>query len=105
MKLTIGEARQPLSPLNEINAQINELLKASVQSEGVINLFDSKTVGEKFNLFDRTCWKDREDEREKHRGGNPAQADGGTGGGFPPHQRGAVAEVFGENYAADERLL
>ena len=52
MKLTTGgKSGKPLS-LKEINAQINELLKASVQSEGVINLFDSKTSGEKFNLFD-----------------------------------------------------
>ena len=39
--------------LNEINDQINNLLKAAVQSEGVINLFDSSKVGgESFNLFD-----------------------------------------------------
>ena len=39
--------------MKEINAQINELLKAAVQSEGVINLFDSsKTGGENFSLFD-----------------------------------------------------
>ena len=38
--------------MQEINTQINELLKASIQSAGVINLFDSKTVGERFNLFD-----------------------------------------------------
>lgn len=52
VKLTMGGAGGKLLSLQEINAQINELLKASVQSEGVINLFDSKTVGEKFNLFD-----------------------------------------------------
>ena len=52
MKITIGgQGGKPLS-LTEINKQINELLKASIQSEGVINLFDSKTVGEKFSLFD-----------------------------------------------------
>ncbi|MCQ2443777.1 MAG: type I restriction endonuclease subunit R, partial [Oscillospiraceae bacterium] len=38
--------------LKEINQQINDLLKASIQSEGVINLFDSKSMGENFNLFD-----------------------------------------------------
>ena len=38
--------------LTEINAQINELLKASIQSEGVISLFDSRTVGDNFSLFD-----------------------------------------------------
>ena len=39
--------------LTEINDQINELLKAAVQSEGVISLFDSsKSGGENFSLFD-----------------------------------------------------
>ena len=52
MKITIGgQGGKPLS-LIEINKQINELLKESIQSEGVINLFDSKTVGENFSLFD-----------------------------------------------------
>lgn len=52
VKLTYGgNGGKPLS-LKEINAQINELLKASVQSEGVINLFDSRNVGENFSLFD-----------------------------------------------------
>lgn len=46
-----GSSGKPLS-LKEINAQINELLKMSIQSEGVINLFDSSTAGEKFSLFD-----------------------------------------------------
>lgn len=43
-----GEGR-PLS-LKEINARINELLKASIQSEGVINLFSDVDTG--FSLFD-----------------------------------------------------
>ena len=52
VKLTYGgNGGKPLS-LNEINAQINELLKASIQSEGVISLFDSRKVGENFSLFD-----------------------------------------------------
>lgn len=52
VKLTYGgNGGKPLS-LKEINAQINELLKASVQSEGVISLFDSRNVGENFSLFD-----------------------------------------------------
>ena len=38
--------------MKEINAQINELLKSAVQSEGVINLFDSSKTGENFSLFD-----------------------------------------------------
>jgi type I restriction enzyme R subunit len=36
--------------LKEINAHINELLKASIQSEGVINLFADVNTG--FSLFD-----------------------------------------------------
>lgn len=43
-----GEGK-PLS-LKEINAHINELLKASIQSEGVINLFSDIDTG--FSLFD-----------------------------------------------------
>ncbi|MCL1862284.1 MAG: type I restriction endonuclease subunit R [Defluviitaleaceae bacterium] len=43
-----GEGK-PLS-LKEINAQINELLKASIKSEGVINLFSDIDTG--FSLFD-----------------------------------------------------
>ena len=43
-----GEGK-PLS-LKEINARVNELLKASIQSEGVINLFSD--VDTKFSLFD-----------------------------------------------------
>lgn len=38
--------------LQDVN-KINELLKAAVQSEGVISLFDSnKSGGENFSLFD-----------------------------------------------------
>ena len=52
VKLTYGgNGGKPLS-LKEINAQINELLKASIQSEGVISLFDSRNVGDNFSLFD-----------------------------------------------------
>ena len=43
-----GEGK-PLS-LKEINARINDLLKASIQSEGVINLFADIDTG--FSLFD-----------------------------------------------------
>ena len=44
-----GEGK-PFS-LNEINAKINELLKASIHSEGVINLFSDFETG--FSLFDQ----------------------------------------------------
>ena len=43
-----GEGK-PLS-LKEINVRVNELLKASIQSEGVINLFSDVDTG--FSLFD-----------------------------------------------------
>jgi len=43
-----GEGK-PLS-LKEINARVNELLKASIKSEGVINLFSDINTG--FSLFD-----------------------------------------------------
>ena len=52
VKITYGGTGGKTLSLKEINAQINELLKASIQSEGVISLFDSKSVGENFNLFD-----------------------------------------------------
>ena len=52
VKITYGGKGGKTLSLKEINEQINELLKASIQSEGVINLFDSKSVGENFNLFD-----------------------------------------------------
>lgn len=66
MKITMGgHGGKPLS-LNEINKQINELLKASIQSEGVINLFDSKTVGENFSLFDPNILEEIAKMKEKN---------------------------------------
>lgn len=53
IKITYGGTGGKSLSLTEINDQINELLKAAVQSEGVISLFDSsKSGGEKFSLFD-----------------------------------------------------
>lgn len=52
IKITYGGTGGRALSLTQINAQINELLKASIQSEGVISLFDSKTAGETFSLFD-----------------------------------------------------
>ena len=60
-----GTGGKPLS-LKEINAQINELLKASIQSEGVINLFDSKDVGEQFSLFDPNVLEEIAKMKEKN---------------------------------------
>lgn len=45
----VSGENKPLS-LKEINARVNELLKASIQSEGVINLFSD--VETEFSLFD-----------------------------------------------------
>lgn len=60
-----GQGGKTLS-LKEINAQINELLKASIKSEGVINLFDSGDVGEKFSLFDPAVLEEIAKMKEKN---------------------------------------
>ncbi len=52
IKITYGGAGGRTLSLKEINAQINELLKASIQSQGVISLFDSKEEDESVSLFD-----------------------------------------------------
>ena len=57
LKSTYGGTGGKSLSLTEINDQINELLKAAVQSEGVISLFDSsKSGGENFSLFDPAVW-------------------------------------------------
>lgn len=66
VKLTVGGTGSRLLSLREINAQINELLKASVQSVGVINLFDSRTAGESFNLFDPEILEEIAKMKEKN---------------------------------------
>lgn len=50
--------------LKEINDRINELLKQSVKSDGVINLFSD--VGEKVNLFDPTFLENISKMKEKY---------------------------------------
>lgn len=66
VKLTYGgNGGKPLS-LPEINAQINELLKASIQSEGVISLFDSRSVGENFSLFDPSVLEEISKMKQKN---------------------------------------
>ena len=52
VKITYGGAGGKTLSLREINAQINELLKASIQSQGVISLFDSKEEDMSVSLFD-----------------------------------------------------
>ena len=66
MKLTIGGKGGRVLSLKEINDQINELLKSSIQSDGVISLFDSKTVGEKFSLFDPNVLEEISKMKEKN---------------------------------------
>ncbi|MGN0812132.1 MAG: type I restriction endonuclease subunit R [Candidatus Coproplasma sp.] len=60
-----GTGDKPLS-LKEINDQINDLLKASIQSEGVISLFESKHLGEKFSLFDPDVLEEISRMKEKN---------------------------------------
>ena len=50
--------------LKEINDRINEFLKQSVKSDGVINLFSD--VGEKINLFDPTFLENISKMKEKN---------------------------------------
>ena len=52
VKITYGGAGGKTLSLREINAQINELLKASIQSQGGISLFDSKEEDKSVSLFD-----------------------------------------------------
>lgn len=67
IKITYGGADGKTLSLKEINNQINDLLKAAVQSEGVINLFDSsKTGGENFSLFDTAVLDEISKMKEKN---------------------------------------
>lgn len=67
IKITYGGSGGKTLSLKEINQQINELLKAAVQSEGVINLFDnSKTGGENFSLFDPAVLEEISRMKEKN---------------------------------------
>lgn len=50
--------------LSEINARINELLKQSIKSEGVINLFSD--IKEEFSLFDPNFLKEVANMKEKN---------------------------------------
>ena len=47
-------------------AQINELLKASIQSQGVISLFDSKKADENISLFDPAVLDEISKMKEKN---------------------------------------
>ena len=66
MKITfVGNGNKPLS-LREINEQINNLLKSSIQSKGVINLFDSESANEEFSLFDPKILEEISKMKEKN---------------------------------------
>ena len=56
-------ADKPLS-LKEINGRINELLKASIKSEGVINLFSDVDTG--FSIFDPQFLEEISNMKEKN---------------------------------------
>jgi len=50
--------------LTEMNARINELLKQSIKSDGVINLFSD--IGEEFSLFDPQFLQEVANMKEKN---------------------------------------
>ena len=66
VKITYGGSGGKTLSLKEINAQINELLKASIQSQGVISLFDSKQVDENISLFDPAVLDEISKMKEKN---------------------------------------
>lgn len=62
-RLTMGGADEKFT-LPEVNAKINELLKHSIKSEGVINLFSD--VGTEFSLFDPKFLEEVANMKEKN---------------------------------------
>ena len=66
VKITYGGNGGRTLSLKEINAQINELLKASIQSQGVISLFDSKQADENISLFDPAVLDEISKMKEKN---------------------------------------
>lgn len=67
VKITWGGDSGKRLSLAEINKQINELLKAAVQSDGVISLFDSsKHGGEIFSLFNPAFLEEIAQMKEKN---------------------------------------
>ena len=63
MRLENKETGKKLS-LGEMNARINELLKQSIKSEGVINLFSD--IGEEISLFDAKFLQEVANMKEKN---------------------------------------
>ena len=66
VKVTYGGTGGKTLSLKEINAQINNLLKASIQSQGVISLFDSKQEDESISLFDPAVLEEVSRMKEKN---------------------------------------
>lgn len=66
VKITYGGSGGKTLSLKEINAQINELLKASIQSQGVISLFDSKQADDNISLFDPAVLDEISKMKEKN---------------------------------------
>ena len=66
VKITYGGSGGKTLSLKEINAQVNELLKASIQSQGVISLFDSKNADENISLFDPAVLDEISKMKEKN---------------------------------------
>ena len=66
VKITYGGSGGKTLSLKEINAQINELLKASIQSQDVISLFDSKKADENISLFDPAVLDEISKMKEKN---------------------------------------
>lgn len=63
MRFLYGRGNKKFS-LKEVNERINELLKQSVKSDGVLNLFSD--VGEKFSLFDPKFLEDIAKMKQKN---------------------------------------
>ena len=63
MRLTNTGVDKKIS-LPEMNARINELLKQSIKSDGVINLFSD--VKEEFSLFDSKFLQEVANMKEKN---------------------------------------
>ena len=66
VKITYDGSGGKTLSLKEINTQINELLKASIQSQGVISLFDSKQANENISLFDPAVLDEISKMKEKN---------------------------------------
>ncbi len=65
-KLSMGGKGGKTLSLKEINSEINELLKASIQCEGVVSLFDTKDHEGAVSLFDPEILEEISKMKEKN---------------------------------------